>query len=232
MAMEKETILVIEDETKIADLIKLYLEREGYSIYIVPDGEEALNAYKEHHPDLVILDLMLPGLDGLEICRLIRQSSTVPILILTAKDEETDKVIGLSIGADDYITKPFSPKELVARVKAHLRRSKYWQVQKEEILGDERLKINTGSRQVWRNGIEIKLTALEFDLLKTLASSPGRVFTREQLLDLVWGVNYVGDPRVVDVHIGNIRKKIENDPSAPELIKTVRDVGYKFESLK
>ncbi len=226
------TVLVVEDESKIADLIKIYLEREGYSVYIVAEGGEVLNAFKEYRPDLVILDLMLPVLDGLEVCRLIRQISTVPILILTAKDEETDKVIGLSIGADDYITKPFSPKELVARVKAHLRRSKYWHVQKEEILGDDRLKIDTGSRQVWRNGFEIKLTALEFDLLVTLVSSPGRVFTREQLLDLVWGVNYVGDPRVVDVHIGNIRKKIEKDPSSPELIKTVRDVGYKFESLK
>lgn len=230
--MEKESILVVEDEIKISNLIKLYLEREGFLILNALDGNEALKLFKEKHPDLVILDLMLPGVDGLEICRLIRQSSTVPILILTAKDEETDKVIGLSIGADDYITKPFSPKELVARVKAHLRRTKYWQTLKEEILGDERIKIDTGSRQVWRNGKEIKLTALEFDLLKTLASSPSRVFSREQLLDLVWGVNYFGDPRVVDVHIGNIRKKIERDPSAPEIIKTVRDVGYKFESLK
>ena len=230
--MEKVTILVIEDEAKIADLIKIYLEREGYLAFIVSDGNQALDAFKEHQPDLVILDLMLPGLDGLEVCRLIRQISTVPVLILTAKDEETDKIIGLSIGADDYITKPFSPKELVARVKAHLRRAKYWHLTKEEILGDERLKINTGTRQVWLNGTEIKLTALEFDLLSTLMSSPGRVFTREQLLDLVWGVNYVGDPRVVDVHIGNIRKKVEKDPSSPQLIKTVRDVGYKFESLK
>lgn len=230
--MEKVTILLIEDEAKIADLIKIYLEREGYSVFIVSDGSQAVDAFKEHQPDLVILDLMLPGLDGLEVCRLIRQISTVPVLILTAKDEETDKIIGLSIGADDYITKPFSPKELVARVKAHLRRCKYWHLQKEEILGDERLKINTGTRQVWLNGTEIKLTALEFELLSTLMSSPGRVFTREQLLDLVWGVNYVGDPRVVDVHIGNIRKKVEKDPSSPRLIKTVRDVGYKFESLK
>ncbi|MCR4428707.1 MAG: response regulator transcription factor [Caldiserica bacterium] len=230
--MEKESILVVEDEERISNLIKLYLEREGFSVLLAQEGNEALKVFKEKRPDLVILDLMLPGIDGLEICRLIRQSSTVPILILTAKDEETDKVVGLSIGADDYITKPFSPKELVARVKAHLRRTKYWQAPKEEILGDGRIKIDTGSRQVWLNGKEVKLTALEFDLLKTLASSPSRVFSREQLLDLVWGVNYFGDPRVVDVHIGNIRKKIERDPSAPEIIKTVRDVGYKFESLK
>jgi len=230
--MEKIKVLIVEDEKRIVDLIRLYLEREGYAISVASDGMEALSLFREHRPDLVILDLMLPGIDGLEVCRKIRQISTVPIIILTAKGEETDKVVGLSIGADDYVTKPFSPKELLARIRAILRRVRLWQATDEELLGDDRLKVNTATRQVWLNGKEITLTALEFDLLATLTASPGRVFSREQLLNLVWGVDYVGDPRVVDVHIGNIRKKIEENPSSPELIKTVRDVGYKFEAMK
>jgi DNA-binding response OmpR family regulator len=230
--MEKIKVLIVEDEKRIVDLIRLYLEREGYAISVASDGMEALSLFREHRPDLVILDLMLPGIDGLEVCRKIRQISTVPIIILTAKGEETDKVVGLSIGADDYVTKPFSPKELLARIRAILRRARLWQATDEELLGDDRLKVNTATRQVWLNGKEITLTALEFDLLATLTASPGRVFSREQLLNLVWGVDYVGDPRVVDVHIGNIRKKIEENPSSPELIKTVRDVGYKFEAMK
>lgn len=226
--MNKLKILLVEDERKLVNLVKLYLEREGFEVVTAQDGEQALNLFQQTRPALVILDLMLPLLDGWEVCRRIRQQSFVPMIMLTAKDEEGDKVLGLSLGADDYVTKPFSPRELVARVKAQLRRARYW-TQEEEELGNEELKLNISRREVWVRGEEVQLTALEFDLLACLAKSPGRVFSRDQLLHQVWGANYYGDPRVVDVHIGNLRKKIELDPSTPLLIKTIRDVGYKLE---
>lgn len=227
--MEKPKILLVEDERKIVDLLRLYLEREGYVVASAADGEEGLKAFTRLRPSLVILDLMLPLLDGLEVCRRIRQDSQVPILMLTAKDEEADKVIGLSIGADDYVTKPFSPRELVARVKALLRRSRLSTGNGDPELSDAGLKLIPDKRQAFKGEDEITLTALEFDLLACLMKSPGRVYTRDQLLANVWGADYVGDPRVVDVHVGNLRRKIEDDSSIPRKIKTVRDVGYKFD---
>ncbi len=226
--MDKLSVLLVEDERKLANLVKLYLEKEGYEVVTAQDGEQALALFQRIKPALVILDLMLPLLDGWEVCRRIRQQSFVPMIMLTAKDEEGDKVLGLSLGADDYVTKPFSPRELVARVKAQLRRARYW-TQEDDELGTEEVKLNISRRKVWVRGEEVQLTSLEFDLLACLAKNPGRVFSRNQLLHQVWGANYYGDPRVVDVHIGNLRKKLEEDPSFPLLIKTVRDVGYKLE---
>jgi two-component system alkaline phosphatase synthesis response regulator PhoP len=227
--MEKAKILLVEDERKIVDLLRLYLEREGYAVSSAADGEEALKSFARLRPSLVILDLMLPLLDGLEVCRRIRQDSQVPILMLTAKDEEADKVIGLSIGADDYVTKPFSPREMVARVKALLRRSRLSVGEGDQELSDAGLKLIPDKRQAFKGEDEITLTALEFDLLACLMKSPGRVYTRDQLLANVWGADYIGDPRVVDVHVGNLRRKVEDDSSLPRRIKTVRDVGYKFD---
>jgi DNA-binding response OmpR family regulator len=227
--MERVKVLIVEDERKILDLIRLYMQKEGYEAVTASDGEEALRLFAQVKPDLVVLDLMLPRLDGLEVCRRIRQSSHVPVIMVTAKEEETDKVIGLGLGADDYLTKPFSPRELMARVKALLRRSRLWSFAPDEEIGSGALRMNLARREVRIGEREVNLTSLEFDLLACLARSPGRVFSRDQLLGLVWGDNYVGDPRVVDVHIGNLRKKVEEDPSTPALIRTVRDVGYKFQ---
>jgi DNA-binding response OmpR family regulator len=227
--MERVKVLIVEDERKILDLIRLYMQKEGYEAVTASDGEEALRLFAQVKPDLVVLDLMLPHLDGLEVCRRIRQSSHVPVIMVTAKEEETDKVIGLGLGADDYLTKPFSPRELMARVKALLRRSRLWSFAPDEEIGSGALRMNLARREVRIGEREVNLTSLEFDLLACLARSPGRVFSRDQLLGLVWGDNYVGDPRVVDVHIGNLRKKVEEDPSTPALIRTVRDVGYKFQ---
>jgi two-component system alkaline phosphatase synthesis response regulator PhoP len=207
--MERVKVLIVEDERKILDLIRLYMQKEGYEAVTASDGEEALRLFAQVKPDLVVLDLMLPRLDGLEVCRRIRQSSHVPVIMVTAKEEETDKVIGLGLGADDYLTKPFSPRELMARVKALLRRSRLWSFAPDEEIGSGALRMNLARREVRIGEREVNLTSLEFDL--------------------VWGDNYVGDPRVVDVHIGNLRKKVEEDPSTPALIRTVRDVGYKFQ---
>ncbi|MCX5970864.1 MAG: response regulator transcription factor [Coprothermobacterota bacterium] len=228
--MEKIKVLVVEDERKILELLRLYLQKEGYETYTATDGEMALSLFAQVKPDLVVLDLMLPLVDGLEVCRRLRQSSQVPLIMVTAKDEEVDKVIGLSLGADDYLTKPFSPRELMARVKALLRRSRLWSATPEEEIEAGPLRMSVARREVFVKEKPVSLTALEFDLLACLARSPGRVFSRDQLLGLVWGDNYVGDPRVVDVHIGNLRKKVQADSDRPWLIRTVRDVGYKFQA--
>ncbi|MCX5976471.1 MAG: response regulator transcription factor [Coprothermobacterota bacterium] len=228
--MEKIKVLVVEDERKILELLRLYLQKEGYETYTATDGEMALSLFAQVKPDLVILDLMLPRVDGLEVCRRLRQSSQVPLIMVTAKDEEVDKVIGLSLGADDYLTKPFSPRELMARVKALLRRSRLWSATLEEEIEAGPLRMSVARREVFVGEKPVNLTALEFDLLACLARSPGRVFSRDQLLGLVWGENYVGDPRVVDVHIGNLRKKVQADCGIAWLIRTVRDVGYKFQA--
>lgn len=230
LLMEKLPILIVDDEEKIVDLIKLYLEKEGYDPIVAKNGLEGLNLFKRYRPALVILDLMLPAIDGLEVLRRIREHSSAPVIILTARGEETDRVIGLSLGADDYVAKPFSPRELVARVKAVLRRTRQWPDISAEEIGDENLKINLATREVKLGEEIIKLTSLEFDLLAALLRYPGRVFTRQQLIDAVWGVDYVGDPRVVDVHIANVRKKLGSDPQVANRIVTVRDVGYKYEN--
>jgi two-component system response regulator ResD len=235
-------ILIIEDETNIARVIQLYLEQANYTVLVATDGVAGLELHAREHPDLVILDLMLPALDGMEVCRRIRAWANTPILMLTARQGEEDRIAGLELGADDYLVKPFSPREVVSRVKAILRRTaqntatstetKDTEAEdkaKHEELHFAGLCINIPARRVEMNGERVTLTAKEFDLLVTLASAPDRVFTRETLLNLVWGYTYLGDGRTVDVHIGTLRKKMEAVADAPHYVKTVWGVGYKFE---
>jgi two-component system, OmpR family, alkaline phosphatase synthesis response regulator PhoP len=222
-------ILIVDDEENIRNLVKAYVEREGYTAYVAQDGPAALAAFRRYHPDLVVLDVMLPGLDGLEVLQQIRRESEVYILLLTAKSEETDRIVGLTVGADDYLTKPFSPRELVARVKAILRRGRPERTGEGDTLTFTRIRIDGQRYKVWRDDQEIELTALEFKLLKILATYAGMVLSREQLLERVWGYDFYGDERVVDVHIGHLRQKLEADPAHPAYLITVRGVGYKFE---
>jgi len=221
-------ILVVDDEPSVVRTVRAYLEREGYEVESAFDGPSAVQMARAFGPDLVVLDIMLPGMDGLEVLRRLRQDSSVYVLMLSAKAEETDKIVGLTVGADDYLTKPFSPRELVARVKAVLRRGRS-AGQEEGALDFRRLRIAPAARAIWKDGEPIDLTSTEFDLLYTLAQHRGRVLSREQLIEEVWGYDYYGDDRVVDVHIGRVRKKIEDDPEKPALVVTVRGVGYRFE---
>ncbi len=218
-------ILVIDDEPSILNLVKAYLKPEGYEVYTASDGPAGLKAARVYKPDLVILDLMLPGMDGLELLTHLRKESNVYVILLTAKTEETDKVVGLSVGADDYVTKPFSPRELTARVKSALRRLQSGAASGSDILVFRHLRMDVGARQVVVDEKPVELTAIEFDLLKALAENRGRVLTREQLLEKVWGGEYFGEMRVVDVHLGHVRQKLGRD----DLIVTVRGVGYRFE---
>ena len=227
--MTGKKILVVDDESAVRRLVSSYLEREGYQVLEASDGVEALRKARVEHPDLIVLDLMLPEIDGLEICRVLRAESDTYILMLTAKTEEADKLLGLGMGADDYLTKPFSPRELVARVKAILRRGEHDTVSDAAVIRSGSIEIDSNRHMVKINGKEMELTAREFDILKQLAARPGMVFSREQLLEMVWGYSFYGDPRVVDVHVAKLRKKIEKDPARPEIIKTVRGVGYKLE---
>lgn len=222
-------ILVVDDEPTIVSTVQAYLEREGYIVYTAMDGPAALKAAHAFRPGLVVLDIMLPGMDGIEVLRRLRQGSDVYVLMLTARADETDKIVGLSVGADDYLTKPFSPRELVARVKAILRRGRN-AVRGEAMLIFHRLRIDPDARQVWKDDEAVELTSIEFDILHALARHRGRVLSREQLIEQVWGYDYYGDERVVDVHIGRIRKKLEDDPTNPTLIVTVRGTGYRLEA--
>jgi DNA-binding response OmpR family regulator len=222
-------ILVVDDEATIRGVVEQYLRREGFSTLTAGDGEEAVRLADD--ADLVILDLMLPKLDGLEVCRRIRARRDVPVIMLTAKSEEIDKLVGLGVGADDYVTKPFSPRELVARVQAVLRRVRGAPQAPGDIVQAGNLRINPRLRTVERDGQAIELTAREFDLLHFLASHPGQVFTREQLLDQVWDFHFPGDPSTVTVHVRRLREKIEPDPVRPHYIKTVWGVGYKLEAV-
>jgi DNA-binding response OmpR family regulator len=225
-----ETILVVDDEPNIREVVGLYLQREGYTVVSAADGEEALRLYRLQRPDLVVLDLMLPKLSGLEVCRRIQAERRVPLIMLTAKGEEEDRIIGLGMGADDYVAKPFSPRELVARVAAVLRRvneaSTQQEVSKRVTTGELQIDLNT--REVRLRGASIALTAREFDLLYYLASRPHRVFTRDQLMDAVWGYDFVADPSTVTVHIRRLREKIEADPAHPRYLLTVWGVGYRW----
>ena len=221
-------ILVVEDDPTISEVVARYLEREGYEAVIAVDGEEALSRAAEINPDLVVLDLMLPKIDGYEVCRMLRAKGAVPIIMLTAKGEETDKLVGLNLGADDYMTKPFSPRELVARVKAVLRRSAMPPVDSGDMLRYPDLSIDPLARGVIANGRDVELTAKEFDLLLFLARYPGRVFSREQLLNDVWDYAFAGDSSTVTVHMRRLREKIERDPARPRHLLTVWGVGYKF----
>jgi two-component system, OmpR family, response regulator len=221
-------VLVVDDEKKIVDIIRAYLEKDGYQVIPSFDGKTALNIALSQQPDLIILDLMLPEISGWDVCRSIRKQSEVPIIMLTARDEVTDKIIGLEMGADDYITKPFDPKELVSRVRAVLRRSDSPAIRKQLIqIAD--LSIDEEKRQVLRSGDIIELTPNEFDILYVMAENPGRVFSRMQLLDKVQGDAYEGYERTIDSHIKNLRKKLEIDPEHPHYILTVHGIGYKLE---
>lgn len=223
------TILVVDDEANIRNLVKAYLEAEGYTVHLAEDGPGGLAAFRRYHPDLVVLDIMLPGMDGLAVLQNIRRESEAYVLLLTARSEEADRIVGLTVGADDYLTKPFSPRELVARIKVILRRARGATPAEEPVLAFRHIRIDGLRYQVWRDEAEIELTALEFKLLKTLATYAGMVLSREQLLERVWGYDFFGDPRVVDVHVGRIRQKLEADPANPAHLLTVRGVGYKFE---
>ena len=220
-------ILVVDDELTLLNTVRAYLEQEGYTVQTATDGRSALHIFRDFQPDLVVLDIMLPEIDGLEVLRQLRQTSDVYVLMLTAKADETDKVIGLGLGADDYVTKPFSPRELVARIKASLRRLGGGSVKKE--LVSARLRVDEEARLAWKEGRSLDLTPIEFDLLRTLMGHHGRALSREQLIEQVWGYDYYGDDRVVDVHIGRLRKKVEDDPTQPTLIATVWGAGYRFE---
>lgn len=227
--MKPASILVVDDEENILKVVAAYLRAEGYTVTTATDGPGALKAARALKPDLLVLDVMLPGMDGLEVLQKIRRESEVYVILLTARSEETDKVIGLSVGADDYLTKPFSPRELVARVKAALRRYGKTVTPDSSVLTFQHLRIDGNARRVWKDEQEIDLTAIEFDLLYALAEHKGRVLNREQLLERVWGHDFYGEDRVVDVHLGHVRKKIEADPAHPALLVTVRGVGYRFE---
>jgi len=225
----KPCVLVADDEERIRDIVRSYLEADGFEVVSAADGDEAVRLTRERAPDVVVLDVMMPGLDGVEVLRRLRAESDVYVIMLTAKSDEVDKLVGLSVGADDYVTKPFSPRELVARIRAVLRRTRT----PERSAVDERLEfddlvIDTARREVVRHGDVIALSALEFDLLVALARAPGRVLTRSQLLQQVWGWDFYGDERVVDVHIRSIRHELGDSADAPELIGTVRGVGYRF----
>jgi two-component system, OmpR family, alkaline phosphatase synthesis response regulator PhoP len=218
-------ILVVDDEQSIVDLVAAYLRREGLEVHTAMDGPSGLQAARAFRPDLVVLDVMLPGMDGLEVLTRLRRESDAYVILLTARSEETDKIVGLSVGADDYLTKPFSPRELVARIKAALRRLQSGVRTAEATVRTFRhVRIDTGRRQVWVEAEPVELTTTEFDLLKTLAEHRGLVLSREQLLQQVWGYDYYGEERVVDVHIGHIRQKLGDD----RFIATVRGVGYRF----
>jgi len=221
-------ILVVDDETTLVNTVRSYLEQEGYAVQTAYDGRSALHAFRTFKPDLVVLDIMLPGIDGLEVLRRLRQESDVYVIMLTAKADETDRVVGLTMGADDYVTKPFSPRELVARVKASLRRLGDVAGAKTELVS-RRLRLDGDARLAWIDGRPLDLTPIEFDLLQALMRHHGRALSREQLIEQVWGYDYYSDERVVDVHVGRLRKKIEDDPTSPTIITTVWGVGYRFE---
>ncbi len=222
-----QKILIVEDELEIIKLVRAYLERAGYRVVSATDGQEALAVFRHEHPNLVILDLNLPGMDGLDVCRALRRQSDVPIIMLTARLEETDRLIGLELGADDYIVKPFSPREVVARTRAVLRRAEGEPVTPQVIAAGE-ISLDIPRRRATLAGQPLDLTTMEFDLLAVLAAHPGRVFTRMQLLEQVQEDAYAGYERTIDVHIKNLRKKLGDDPHNPRFIETIRGVGYRL----
>jgi DNA-binding response OmpR family regulator len=225
--MQRRTVLVVEDEAEIAGVVRQYLERDGYRVAVCGDGAQALAEFGRLRPDLVLLDLMLPGADGYEVCRRIRAQGSTPVIMLTARDEEYDKLVGLELGADDYITKPFSPREVVARVRAVLRRARNGDVPMPVVRVHD-LEIDVQRHTVHRGGEALSLTPTEFKLLQTLAAHPGRAFTRLQLIDQVQGYAFEGYERTVDAHVKNLRQKLEADPRHPRYVLTVHGVGYRL----
>jgi len=224
--MADKKVLVVDDDAKTVELVKLYLDRDGYEVLTAYDGVEALRLAREGYPDLIVLDLMLPDIDGLEICRTLRRESDVPIIMLTARTTDRDKLAGLDLGADDYVTKPFSPKELAARVRAVLRRLPGERGPEEIKTG--KLSMNLATHEAWFAGRPLNLTSVEFKLLGILAKEPGRVHSRTSLIEEALGYDFEGFDRTIDVHILNLRRKVEPDPSRPRYIKTVYGIGYRF----
>ena len=222
-------ILVVDDEPTLVATLKYNLERDGFQVVTADDGESALNLARSHRPDLVLLDLMLPGLDGFEVCRILRRETQAPILMLTAKGDEIDKVVGLELGADDYVTKPFSMRELIARVRALLRRADIRPESEREVLNSGDLSVDLAKREATRSAQAVPLKPKEFELLAFLMQNRRRAFTREQLLNQIWGYDFAGDTRTVDVHVSWLRQKIEDEPQKPARIVTVRGVGYRFD---
>jgi OmpR family response regulator RpaB len=229
--MDKQKILVIDDEASIRQIVETRLKLAGYEVITAADGVEALEQAATHQPDLIVLDIMMPKLDGFEVCRELRKNMTTPIIMLTAKGDITDRIAALELGADDYVVKPFSPRELEARIKAVLRRTHTDQA-KQTVISIDKLTIDTGKRQVLKSGEKVKLTEMEFNLLELLATNPGRAYSRSEILHQVWGyrLSQYSDTRVVDVHISRLRSKLEDDPSSPELILTARGTGYMFQN--
>ena len=227
MTATAKTVLVVDDEPTLVATLKYNLEREGYRVITASDGEKAINLARAERPDLMVLDLMLPAVDGLEVCRILRREMSVPILMLTARTDEVDKVVGLEIGADDYVTKPFSTRELMARIRALLRRTVT--APDEEVLTSGDLRVDMKRREVTRGGGAVELKPKEMELLIYFMRNKGRAFTREQLLREVWGYDFYGDSRTVDVHVSWLRQKIEDQSGKPVRILTVRGVGYRFE---
>jgi DNA-binding response OmpR family regulator len=227
---DSSTILLVDDEESVQKLLAYPLEREGFRVVQARDGQEALERFAAERIDLVVLDLMLPKLDGLEVCKQLRATSTVPIIMLTARDDELDKVLGLELGADDYITKPFSIHEFRSRVRALLRRASIPRdgSAEDELIETHGLRIDAGRRMVELEGRPIRLTYVEFELLRALAAHPGRVYSRRMLLEALWGGSDYREPRTIDVHVRHLREKLETDPGEPEFILTVRGVGYRF----
>lgn len=223
-------VLVVDDEPNIREVVSLYLRRDGHAVVSAGDGDEALRLFQQTQPDLVVLDLMLPGLSGLEVCRRLQANRRVPLIMLTAKGEEEDRIVGLGVGADDYMVKPFSPRELAARVEAVLRRVNETQPasETERVLVFDELEIDPNTREVAVRGEPVALTATEFDLLYHLASQPKRVFTRDQLMEAVWGYTFAAETSTVTVHMRRLREKIEPDPTQPRYLHTVWGVGYRF----
>jgi two-component system, OmpR family, response regulator RegX3 len=226
-----QRILLVEDEESLAESIRYSLEREGYAVSVAGDGRVAIERFRADSPDLVILDLMLPEMSGLDVCRMIRESSTVPIVMVTAKDSEADKVTGLELGADDYVTKPFSVRELVSRIRAHLRRMHMQAPTKgDEILTGGPVEMDVARHEIRIDGEPVAFPPKEFELLQVFLTRKGRLLTREHLIEEIWGYDYVGDTKTLDVHVKRIRQKIEGDPHAPTFLLTVRGLGYKFVS--
>ena len=224
--MASAKILVVDDEPPIVELVTAYLAKEGYEVFTAADGPSGLKAARAHRPDVVVLDVMLPGIDGIEVLARLRRESDVYVILLTARTEETDKIVGLSVGADDYVSKPFSPRELVARIKAALRRLRPTPDGLDaSVLSFAHLRLDVGGRRVWHDDVLVELTGIEFDLLKVLAENRGLVLSRTQLIERVWGYDFYGEERVVDVHIGHVRQKLGDSHG----IATVRGVGYRFE---
>ena len=227
---EPSTILLVDDEDSVQKLLTFPLERDGFRVLQARDGEEALAKFAGERVDLVVLDIMLPKLDGLEVCKRLRAKSSVPIIMLTARDDELDKVLGLELGADDYITKPFSIREFRSRIRALLRRAAAprHDPRQDDVIVNDGIRIDLARRTVESDGKQVQLTYVEFELLRILAANPGRVYTRQMLLEALWGGSEYREPRTIDVHVRHLREKLEQDPSEPELIFTVRGVGYRF----